>query len=114
MTGTPGRAACIAWNEHYAKQHSIEARNEWAASDPRGRAAWEAAAKAGAADVTAERDRLREGITALATEMHAEADRITPHSSQPDELPGMADVIRAQALHECAASIRQILGPEAS
>jgi hypothetical protein len=57
---TPGQAACVAWNAHYAEEHGIEARNEWAASDPRGRAAWEAAAKAGAAAVTAERDKLRE------------------------------------------------------
>jgi hypothetical protein len=42
----PGQAACIAWNSHYAEEHGIEARNEWAASDPRGRAAWEAAANA--------------------------------------------------------------------
>ena len=47
MTATPGQAACVAWNAHYAEEHGIEARNEWAASDTRGRAAWEAAAKAG-------------------------------------------------------------------
>jgi hypothetical protein len=43
---TPGQAACVAWNGHYAEQHGIEARNEWAASDPHGRGAWESAAKA--------------------------------------------------------------------
>lgn len=43
---TPGQAACIAWNAHYAEEHGIEARNEWAASDQRGRDAWDAAAQA--------------------------------------------------------------------
>jgi hypothetical protein len=43
---TAGQQACIAWNAAYAEQYGIEARNEWAASDPRGRAAWEAAAAA--------------------------------------------------------------------
>ena len=55
---TSAQAACIAWNGHYAEEHGIEARNEWAASDPRGRAAWAAAAKAAQAP-------LRDGIAGL-------------------------------------------------
>jgi hypothetical protein len=51
---TPGQAACIAWNAHYAEEHGITARNEWAASDERGRAAWEAAAQAGHAAIVAD------------------------------------------------------------
>lgn len=54
---TPGQAACIAWNAHYAEEHGITARNEWAASDARGRAAWEAAAEAGSASL---RDALQQ------------------------------------------------------
>lgn len=74
---TPGQLACIAWNAHYAEEHGIEARNEWAASDSRGRAAWEAAAQAGHLAIAAaapagqaapgerELDDLREKLTVI-------------------------------------------------
>lgn len=71
MTATDGQQACIAWNEHYAGQHGIEARNEWAASDPRGRAAWEAAA-------TAAQKPLRNGITALLADITSSANATRP------------------------------------
>lgn len=96
---TDGQAACIAWNAHYAEEHGIEARNEWAASDPRGRGAWEAAAKAAQAP-------LRDAMAQLADEMFAEAQVIASAPGQPDEMPDMADQIRAEVLHETASRIR--------
>ena len=53
---------------------------------------------------------LREQLAGLATEMHARAEAPVP--------PGSVDladrIVRAQVLHEYAARIRQLLGPEAS
>lgn len=86
---TDGQAACIAWNAHYAEEHGIEARNEWAASDPRGRGAWEAAAKAAQA-------RLRERITALAEQVTASAKATEPSR-------------KSQIEHEVAIALRKLL-----
>ena len=74
---TDGQAACIAWNAHYAEEHGIEARNEWAASDPRGHAAWEAAATAAQAPI-------RAAITALISELKTTA--AAAHPSKRSEI----------------------------
>ncbi len=56
----------------------------------------------GAPDETAAFGRL----AALADEMHDQAQLIAPHSTAPDELPDMADQIRAEVLTETAGRIR--------
>jgi hypothetical protein len=57
--GTPGQAACIAWNSHHAERYGIEVRSDWAASGPRERGAWEAAAIAAQQSQPATETKLR-------------------------------------------------------
>jgi hypothetical protein len=54
---TRGQAACIAWNEQFGEQFGIIAADEWDLGDPRGHAAWEAAADVVAKPIEAERDK---------------------------------------------------------
>jgi hypothetical protein len=75
----------------------------WRDIGPEPQAHWEAIGQAA-------QKPLRDLLDGLATEMHAEADRIAPTGFVPD----YTSTIRAQVLHEYAARIRQLLGPEAS
>jgi hypothetical protein len=96
---SPGELACIAWNAAYAEEHGITARNEWAASDPRGRAAWEAGAKAAQAPVAAERDKAyRERADLVAFIAAAHTDATIVYQSEDDEWPVVIIETRAGQL----------------
>lgn len=51
-------------------------------------------------------------VARLTEDMHQQAQLIAPASNGPDDMPDMPDQIRAEVLHEYAARIRQLLGPE--
>lgn len=82
---TRGQAACVAWNSHYAEEHGITARNEWAASDERGKGAWEAAADAVAGPIEAERDKAYRERAALVAYLTANYPSVMlTDSAEPD------------------------------
>ncbi len=99
---TPGQMACIAWNAAFGEQFGIIAADEWELGDPRGRAAWEAAAAAVETEqlreVRADRDRFKKRMLDLA----AEYDEVDGH------VPGsLYMAIRAEVLNAVSEQIKK-------